>query len=109
MIKILIITIVSINCLISFYNWGVYAYNAKEASMNLSWAEEQYKYKNEKATDEKVEKLTRLKIQKIDWEDSSEEWLLTFIIDLIILILLVLCFYGKYLHRNSQSSNSTLP
>lgn len=98
MIKKIMIFLVLINCLLSFYHWGVYAFNANEAPKNISWFEElkEDRLKKGISKEELIERLTELKTRQVAWEISQEEWLIKLVFDTLVLILLIVLFYSKY-------------
>lgn len=44
--KIILVIVVSVNVLFSFYNWGIYAYNASQSSHNSNLLDNSYKKNN---------------------------------------------------------------
>jgi hypothetical protein len=82
--KIIIVIVVSVNILFSFYNWGIYAYNASQYSHNSNLLENSYK-KNNTSEIEKTEYLTERKTLKLTWEANKKVWLLKLLIDIVVL------------------------
>ena len=93
--KIILVVVVSINLLFSFYNWGVYAYNAKESYSNIEGLEELYNKAGDISKLEKNELIIKAKTTQISWEVSKNEWLLKLLIDLVILVIVLFYCYSK--------------
>lgn len=99
--KIILVIVVSVNVLFSFYNWGIYAYNASQSSHNRNLLENSYK-KNNTSEIEKTEYLTERKTLKSTWEASRKEWLLKLLIDLVVLVLVLFYCYGKSFNNTKR-------
>jgi hypothetical protein len=87
--KVILIILLCINSLLSFYNWAIYAYNAKQAKLNISLLEKAYKKQENALDQEKIESLAQAIARQSIWETNSAEWLLKFVIDLVILVIVI--------------------
>jgi hypothetical protein len=91
--KILFITLVSINLIVSLYNWGAYAYYFKDSKVNIGLQEDMNKEDAKTSEVEKAKSITELTTKSELWETSAGEWRLKSIVDLLILISAVFTFY----------------